>query len=422
MSKRKPPAGTVRGVDKLLRDGVKGEYSAGNGLYLSVNGTGAGSWIYRYMIDGKRQRIGLGSASDINLADANQRLAEQKQLVAQGKNPLEVRQQAAIEQTKESLTFEMVANDYIEAQRPRWKNAKHAQQWANTLATYAYPVIGHLAPAEVTTEHILEILRPIWASKHETARRVRNRIELVLNAAKARKLRTGENVAAWRGHLELLLTNTAPRPKHHAALNWREIKLFWQAIANHDDTSTQALKLTILTGLRTSEVLGARWQEIDVDAAVWTVPLERMKAGKAHRVPLSKQALALLDALPRVQSGLLFEGQSIGKPISTMAMAMKVRGLHERKHKDDGIGWIDSDSRTITVHGFRSTFRDWAAENTNFENIVVEMALAHTVGAAVERAYRRGDLLERRRELMQAWANYVTQAADAKVIPLYKAG
>lgn len=422
MSKRKPPAGTVRGVDKLLRDGVKGEYSAGNSLYLSVNGTGAGSWIYRYMIDGKRQRIGLGSASDINLADANQRLAEQKQLIAQGKNPLEVRQQAAIVQKKDTFTFEMVASDYIEAQRPRWKSAKHAQQWANTLATYAYPVIGHLAPAEVTTEHILEILRPIWASKHETARRVRNRIELVLNAAKARKLRAGENVAAWRGHLELLLTNTAPKAKHHPALDWREVKAFWQAIGTHEDTSAQALKLTLLTGLRTSEVLGAQWQEVDLDAAIWTVPVERMKAGKAHRVPLSKQVLALLDTLPRVQSGLLFEGQSIGKPISNMAMAMKVRGLHERKHKEDATGWIDSDGRTITVHGFRSTFRDWAAENTNFENIVTEMALAHTVGAAVERAYRRGDLLERRRELMQAWANYVTQAADAKVIPLYKAG
>lgn len=422
MSTRRPPASTARGVTKLLRDGIKGEYSAGSSLYLSVNGVGAGSWIYRYMINGKRQRIGLGSASEVTLADANQRLAEQKQLVAQGKNPLEVREQVLLEQRKDTFTFEQVANDYIEAQRPRWKSAKHAQQWANTLATYAYPVIGDLAPADVTTEHLLKILSPIWQTKSETARRVRNRIELILNAAKARKLRDGENVAAWRGHLELLLTNTAPKAKHHPALDWREVKAFWQAIDTHEDTSAQALKLTILTGLRTSEVLGARWQEIDVDAAVWTVPLERMKAGKAHRVPLSKQALALLETLPRVSSGLLFEGQSANKPISTMAMSMKLRGLHERKLKDDDKGWVDADGHRVTVHGFRSTFRDWAAENTNFENIVTEMALAHTVGASVERAYRRGDLLERRRELMQAWANYLVQPADAKIIPLYKAG
>src|SRR5699024_8806077 len=174
------------------------------------------------------------------------------------------REKAAIQEQKETITFEMVAKEYIKAQRPRWTNAKHAQQWANTLATYAYPIIGHLPPAKVTTEHILEILRPIWQSKHETARRVRNRIELVLNAAKARKLRTGENVAAWRRHLELLLTNATPRAQHHAALDWREIKPFWQAMAGHADTSAQALKLTILTGLRTSEVLGARWQEISL--------------------------------------------------------------------------------------------------------------------------------------------------------------
>lgn len=421
MSRKTPPASTTKGVAKLLRDGVKGEYSAGNSLYLSVNGTGVGSWIYRFQLDGKRRRIGLGSADLIDLAQARALAAKQKVLVTQGINPLQARKDEAVQTQQEMVTFDMVAADYIKAQRSGWKSAKHAQQWINTLATYASPFIGHLPPAEITTEHILKILQPIWNTKTETARRVRNRIELVLNAAKARKLRTGENVAAWRGHLELLLTKHDSKAKtNHAALDWRIIGEFWQAFKNDTDTSAQALMLTILTALRTSEVLGANWQEIDLDNAVWTIPAQRMKAGREHRVPLSQQALNLLNAIPRVQSGLLFEGQKIGKPVSAMAMLMKVRGLDERKHKDDGKGWRDENDRVITVHGFRSTFRDWAAENTRHENIVVEQALAHTIGDAVERAYRRGDLLERRRELMQTWANYVTAPATDNVIHLRK--
>lgn len=420
MSRKTPPASTVKGTEKLLRDGVAGEYAAGSGLYLSVNGLNAGSWIYRYQINGKRRRIGLGSADRTALARARVLVAEQKALIAKGIDPLQARQDAATREQQQAITFDMVAADYIEAQRSGWKNAKHAQQWVNTLATYASPVIGQLPPAEITTEHVLEVLQPIWNTKHETARRVRNRIELVLNAAKVRKLRTGENVAAWRGHLELLLppSKAGKVRKHHPALPWGQIGRFWQAIKSDTDTSAQALMLTILTALRTSEVLGARWQEINLDNAVWTIPAERMKGGREHRVPLSDQVLELLKTIPRVQSGLLFEGQQVGKPVSDMAMLMKVRGMDERSIKDENTGWRDKDGRVITVHGFRSTFRDWAAENTRYENIVVEQALAHTIGDEVERAYRRGDLLQRRRELMQAWADYATAPAADNVIQL----
>lgn len=251
-------------------------------------------------------------------------------------------------------------------------------------------------------------MQPIWNTKKETASRVRNRIELVLNAAKARKLREGENVAAWRGHLELLLAKHKTTDiKHHSALPWSEVADFIQHLRQKNDTSSQALQLTILTALRTGEVLDANWSEFDLVKNIWTIPPERMKARKEHRVPLSSEVLKMLAEIPKVDSGLLFEGQKEGKQISNMAMLMKIRRLDEEKIKTDGKGWRDRNGNRITTHGFRSTFRDWAAECTPFQNIVVEQALAHTIGNAVEAAYRRGDLLERRRELMETWAQYV---------------
>lgn len=418
MTKKTRPT-TVKAVEKLLREGVAGEYSAGNGLYLKVSGKGSGSWIYRYQLNGKRRRFGLGACDHTTLAQANVLLQEQRALVAQGIDPQEHRKSQELKEAAEVITFDQVAADYIEAQRPSWTNAKHAQQWVNTLATYASPVIGELAPADVTTEHVLEILNPIWNTKKETASRVRNRIELVLNAAKARKLRTGENVAAWRGHLELLLTNHRRNDRrHHPALAWPRVAKFWEALESEQDTGAQALKLTMLTALRTSEVLGAHWSEFDLVANVWTIPAERMKAKREHRVPLSTAALELLATIPRVGSGYLFEGRTAGKPASNMIMLMKVRRMDSAKHELDGTGWRDEQDQVITPHGFRSTFRDWAAENTPFENIVVEQALAHTIGNAVEAAYRRGDLLERRRELMEAWGEYTTSPANSNVVQL----
>lgn len=414
-------ASTVKGVEKLLRDGTTGEYGAGKGLYLNVSGKGLGSWIFRYRINNKRKRIGIGAVGLITLAEASKAAADYRVLVASGVDPQENRDQLEHKEAAQVITFDHVAADYIKAQRISWTNAKHAQQWENTLATYASPVIGDLAPADITTEHLLKILTPIWNTKKETASRVRNRIELVLNAAKARKLRTGENVAAWRGHLDLLLANHKKNDRrHHPALPWPHASIFWTAADEEKDTGAQALQLTMLTALRTSEVLAAHWAEFDLNTNVWTVPAARMKAGKEHRVPLSAAALELLAKIPRVESGLLFEGRTAGKPASNMAMLMKVRRMDEAKHKKDSIGWRDQKGQVITPHGFRSTFRDWAAENTPFENIVVEQALAHSIGSAVEAAYRRGDLLERRRELMEAWSSYVTRPAASNVVQLKK--
>lgn len=402
-------ATSARGVNSLLKSGEKGQYGVGDGLYLKVNNVDSGSWVYRYKINGKTYRMGLGTTDIISLANAKLLAKEQRILIAKGINPLEQRLATQSEVQAQAITFDDVAREYIEAQRSSWTNAKHAQQWENTLKQYASPVIGQLAPADITTDHLLKILKPIWNTKKETASRVRNRIELVLNAAKAKNLRSGENVAAWRGHLELLLAKHKKKERRHPpALDWHKVNQFHKSLTLEYDASSQALQLTILTALRTSEVIGARWSEIDLNAAVWTVPAERMKAKQEHRVPLSRAALDLIKQFPRFESGLLFEGRSSGKPISNMAMLMKCRRLDEAKYKADGIGWRDNLGQRITPHGFRSTFRDWAAENTNFQNIVVEQALAHTIGNAVEAAYRRGDLLERRRELMEAWGEYVT--------------
>lgn len=412
-------ATSVKGINALLKAGKAGQHAVGGGLYLKVNAENKGSWFYRYKVEGKTIRMGLGSTDGVTLKQAKDKAAEQRALLAKGVDPLA--HQKALEQAKkaDTVTFDQVAADYIKAQKGAWTNAKHAQQWTNTLATYASPVIGHLAPADITTEHVLKILTPIWNTKKETASRVRNRIELVLNAAKARKLRTGENVAAWRGHLDLLLAKHKKNDRrHHPALAWTQVGWFWSAMDGESDIGATALKLTILAALRTSEVLGAHWSEFDTETGIWTIPAKRMKAKKEHRVPLSKAAIDLLATIPRVSSGLLFEGRIVGKPASNMAMLMKVRRMDGAKFKHDAIGWRDEKGQVITPHGFRSTFRDWAAENTPFENIVVEQALAHTIGNAVEAAYRRGDLLERRRELMEAWGGYVTQATANNVLQL----
>ena len=418
-SDKKTKATSARGVTALINQGVKGMHAAGDGLYLRVRSKGSASWVFRYTLNSKAKNMGIGSTDGLPLAEAKAEAVKLRALLSRGIDPLAHRQEQEALTAAEIVTFDTVAADYIEAQRTSWTNAKHAQQWTNTLATYASPVIGGLAPAEITTEHLLKILTPIWNTKKETASRVRNRIELVLNAAKARKLRTGENVAAWRGHLDLLLANHKKNDRrHHPALPWPQAAKFWQVLESEQDTGSSALQLTMLTGLRTNEVLGAHWDEFDLEAKVWTVPAERMKAKKEHRVPLSSTALALLATIPKPSSGYLFEGRTAGKPASNMLMLMKVRRMDAAKHDQDGIGWRDEKGQTITPHGFRSTFRDWAAENTPFENIVVEQALAHTIGNAVEAAYRRGDLLERRRELMEAWGSYVTQPSASNVVQL----
>jgi len=416
---------TAKTIESLAKAKTPGLTNDGEGLYFQVSKTGGTSWIFRYKIAGKSRDMGLGPYPETGLADAREKAVEARRKTKAGIDPLAEREaererqqveqererqrieaeRAALERAKvRAVTFRAVAADYIAAHRAGWKNAKHAQQWANTLATYADPVIGHLPTDEITTAHLLEILQPIWGEKTETASRVRNRVELILDAAKARGLRDGENPARWRGHLDKLLPKRSrvQARTHHAALPWAELPAFMDALAAHDDLTHHAMRLTILTACRTSEVLGATWSEIDRETRTWTIPAARMKAGKEHRVPLSGAALAVLDSLPRVAgSPYLFPGARKGRPLSNMAMLMGLR----RMGRGD-----------LTMHGFRSTFRDWAAERTHYPREVCEMALAHVVAGGAEAAYWRGDVFDKRRALMADWAAYATSAPAANVI------
>lgn len=405
---------TAKQIENLT---VAGTYEDGDGLRLLIKPNGKKYWVLRFQLSGKRREMGLGTYPLIGLKEARQNSSDRRRLLRDGIDPLQARddereaQMAAEQQRKnKSVTFRDVSVDYIEAHRTGWKNVKHAQQWTNTLATYAAPVIGDLATNQITTEHILEILKPIWTSKTETASRVRNRIELVLDAAKARGLRDGENPARWRGHLDKLLPPSAKakRTQNHPALPYSELSHLIQALNEVEGQSAGALKMTILTACRTSEVLAADWNEIDMKAKLWTIPAARMKAGKIHTVPLSHALIALLEGLPRVKGSLLlFPGARKDRPISNMAMLMLLRRMDQKSLEDGGKGWRDRDNKVITAHGFRSTFRDWAAECTHHAREVCEMALAHVVANGAEAAYWRSDLLEKRRALMADWANYV---------------
>lgn len=388
-----------------------GTYEDGDGLRLVVKATGRKSWVMRYQLNGKRREMGLGGFPDIGLKAARQAAADQRKILTAGADPMATRdaEREALRTSQmaaaaKAVTFKKVATDYISAHRAGWKNVKHAQQWENTLATYAEPIVGHLPVSEVATAHVLEILQPIWNTKTETASRVRNRIELVLDAAKARGLRDGENPARWRGHLDKLLPKRAKvrAVEHHTALPWPELPAFMEELAKHQALSYAAIRLTILTACRTSEVLGATWDEVDLESHTWTIPAARMKAGKDHRVPLSDAAQKVLGGLPRIDdSPYLFPGARQGRPLSNLAMLMGLRRM--------GRG-------NLTMHGFRSTFRDWAAERTQYPREVCEVALAHKVADGAEAAYWRGDVFEKRRALMADWAKYATTPPAANVI------
>ncbi len=393
---------TAKGTDKLVKEAIPGLTADGNGLYLRITKSASAGWIYRFKLDGRSRDMGLGTYPQVSLAEARELASAASTLKRSGVDPIEARK-AATEARKTELsayqepvaTFRDVALDYIEAHRPGWKNAKHASQWSNTLETYAYPTIGDLPPADVTTDHVTKILKAIWVSKSETANRVRNRIELVLDAAKARGLRNGENPARWRGHLDKLF----PKPsqvkpvKHHPALPWAQVPEFIRTVRECKGLSYRAIEMTVMTACRTSEVLNATWNELDLDRDTWTIPAERMKARREHRVPISAQLKMLINRLPRLESTpYLFPGQRAGRPLSNMAMSMALRELEQN---------------SITMHGFRSTFRDWAGECTAHPRDVCEQALAHTLASEVEAAYRRGDLLNKRRSLMDDWANFL---------------
>ena len=378
----------VKQVASLTRVGV---YSDGGGLYLRVRPSGR-SWVFIGTLNGKRQEMGLGSDLDVTLAQAREKAATARALVLDGKHPRESRPTApkAIEVP---ITFGAFSKELVASIEDGFRNPKHRQQWRNTLTTYAAP-IADVAIDEVTTEQILGVLQPIWLSKPETASRVRGRIERVLDAAKARGLRFGENPARGRGHLDLLLPKRSnAEVKHHAALPFAEIANFMIQLRKRPATAAKALEFTILTAARSGETRGATWAEIDFDQKVWTIPGSRMKAGATHQVPLCDPAQALLRALkPEVPkpTDLVFPAPR-GGPLSDMAMSQ----LLKRMGRPD-----------ITAHGFRSTFRDWAGETTQFGREEVEMALAHTITSSTERAYRRGRALEKRREIMETWGKF----------------
>lgn len=376
-----------------------GYYADGGNLYLQVAPGGSKSWIFRFTQEGKTREMGLGSVSTFSLAEARERAAEQRKLLADGKNPLAVKKQRVLERRLAEaniITFDQAAEKYIEAHEPSWKNAKHVAQWRTTLKVYASPVVGDLPVSQIDTALVLRILKPIWNDKTETATRLRGRIEHILDWARVQGYRSGENPAAWRGHLDKLLP--APRKVadagHHAALPWKEIGSFMVELRKAPGLAALLVELIILTATRTSEALLAQWSEFDLQEKLWTIPEDRMKNGKAHTVPLSDAVLSLLkrikaETLTR-DGDYLFPGNK-GKPLSNMAglALLKRMGRHD-----------------ITVHGFRSTFRDWCAEATDYPNHVAEMALAHGIDDKTEAAYRRGELLEKRRALMRDWAAY----------------
>jgi integrase len=407
MSRRTLHKLTAVKVSRLAQPGYFGD---GGGLWLQVSPALTKSWVFRFTLAGKSREMGLGPLHTVNLAEAREAAREQRQLLLKKIDPIEARdslRRRDVANAAKAVLFTTEAEAFIEAMRHEWKNAKHEAQWTNTLTTYAYPFIGKMAVSEIDTADVMRCLEPIWTKKTETAKRLRGRIEAVLDRATALKHRKGDNPARWKGHLDNLLASPSKVAKHehHAALPYSEVGAFMKELRAFNDLAAKALDFTILTAARTNEVIGARWKEIDLQAAIWTIPGARMKSKRPHRVPLSKPAVALLTALQETtESPLVFPGRSGDKPLSNMAMLV----LLQRRMKKDA-----------TVHGFRSAFRDWAAEQSNFPGEVAEMALAHVIEDQTEAAYRRGDLFEKRAKLMQAWADYCGRVqTDATVTPI----
>jgi integrase len=397
---------------KVSRTKKQGMYADGGGLYLQVSAYGTKSWIFRYRMDGRKtpRDMGLGSAETIGLAQAREMAREARKSIQDGFDPIEARKarkQARLLEKASSISFQDCAEKYIAAHKAGWRNPKHADQWSSTLETYAYPVFGKLAVASVDTALVLKAIEPIWSTKTETASRVRGRIESILDWGTAREFRVGENPARWRGHLDKLLParKKVQKVEHHRALPYTEIGAFMADLRQEEGFAAWALEWLILTASRTSETIGATWDEIDFEAKTWTIPGDRIKGGKEHRVPLSPQALKIAKEMHKVKEGeYVFQGGKHRKPLSSNALL----NLLKRMERTD-----------LTAHGFRSTFRDWAAEMTNYPREVAEMALAHTVSDKVEAAYRRGDLFTKRKRLMTEWAKYCdVPQGGAKVIKI----
>ncbi len=379
-----------------LRDSGLHAVGGVSGLYLQITPAWARSWILRATIGGKRRDMGLGGFPDVPLAQAREKAREARTKIGQGLDPILERERALsalrADQAK-SMTFEAACIALIDAKSDEWRNAKHRAQWTASLETYAYPTIGKLQVGDIGQAQVLNVLQPIWREKTETANRLRGRIEQVLDWARVRGYREGENPARWRGHLDKLLPapTKIARVTHHRALPIDAMPSFMADLRERKGMAARALEFLVLTAARSGEVRGAAWSEIDIDAAVWTVPAERMKAHKEHRVPLSPQVLALLADLPRIEGDELVFPAPRGGVLSDMTLTAVMRRME-----------LDA-----VPHGMRSTFRDWAAERTQFPREVAEMALAHTIGNAVEAAYRRGDLFAKRAEMMTVWSAFL---------------
>jgi len=379
-----------------------GRYADGGGLYLVISRSGAKSWGFRYMRGGNAHELGLGPTHAFSLAEARERARKLRQQLADGIDPLAAKREARREAAPK-MTFGQVADLYITAHEAGWRSPVHAKQWRQSLRDHVLPMLGEIAVDAITTGGVLRVLEPIWRVKPETASRARQRIEAILDYAKARGWRDGDNPARWKGHLEKLLPKPSAvrKVEHHAAMRWQDVPGFMAGLAGRDGIAAKALAFLISTAGRSGEVRGARWVEIDLGDGVWTVPGARMKGAKEHRVPLSDAALAILRSVPRGEgAALVFPGTAKGKPISDVALSKLLPG-------------------GATVHGMRSAFRTWAGESTHHAREVVEMALAHKLGDAVEQAYARGDLFRRRARLMADWASFCEgKAVAGEVVPL----
>ena len=407
----------MRGLHKLTSVAVAkfskpGRHADGGGLYLQIRTGGTKTWAFRFMRAGKARQMGLGALHTLTLAKARERATECRRLLLDGHDPIAHRAEtrrsdrtaAQIEAAK-AITFRDCAERYIAAHEDGWRNKKHSAQWKATLTNDVYPVLGTLPVGAIDVGLVLKVLEPIWRVKPETAARVRGRIESVLDWAAARLYRTGENPARWRGHLDKLLParSKIAKVQHHAALPYAGIAKFMTDLRSRDDVAARALEFTILTASRTSEAIGVRSEEIDFQSRMWTVPADRMKGGREHRVPLSDRAFEILETA-KTEGDYFFPGRKPGTPLSNMALLMTLR----RMGRDD-----------LTTHGFRSTFRDWGAEVTAYPTELLEMAIAHAVSDKVEAAYRRGDMIEKRRRLMADWATYcASPPRTGNVVPL----
>jgi integrase len=400
---------------KVARATRPGRLADGGNLYLQVTSATVKSWIFRFQLNGRSREMGLGALSTLSLAEAREKARECRKLLLDGVDPIEAREAKRTQARHEaagSITFRECAEAYVTAHATGWSNEEHRRQWRSTLATFAYPVFGDLPVAAIDTGLVMRCLEPLWSTRAVTAGRLRGRIEAVLDWATVRGYRRqGVNPAAWRGHLSHLLPplSKVRTVEHHPALPYSEIGAFMAELRKQGGAPARALELTILTAGRAGEIVGARWGEINFNEALWTIPASRMKGRRPHRIPLSEPAMAVIEHMRKIGSSneFVFPGRRAGKPLGNDGLFVLLR----RMGRDD-----------LTAHGFRSTFRDWAAEQTAFPSEVVEMALAHAVGNKVEAAYRRGDLFEKRRRLMDEWARYCASPVKAgKVVPIQRA-